>query len=229
MKKLVVNADDLGYREEVNRGIIYAHKNGIVTSASLFVDREGTQDALRLIKENPGLGIGIHLDLDKFFSVDHSTGHVTEWLSPAPSIEAVKSEIRRQLDRFISFGFKADHVDSHHHAHLIPEVFSSITAIMKEYDLRVIRYFDSFYAKNGDARKIKATIQENNLKTTDHFIEGWYWGNVDEEFRVAELMTHPGYGELWRESELAHCCQPQLKEYFSSQDIKLLKFSETFE
>jgi chitin disaccharide deacetylase len=228
MKKLIVNADDLGYREEVNRGIIYAHKNGIVTSASLFVEREGTQDALRLIKENPSLGLGIHLDLDKFFTVDHTMGHVTGWITPEPSIDAVKLEIRRQLDKFISFGFKADHVDSHHHAHMIPNVFSAITEIMQDYGVRVIRYFDSFYTNNGDAEKVKKAIQERGLKTTDHFIEGWYWGNVDEQYEVAELMTHPGYGELWRESELAHCCQPQLKEYFGSQNIKLLKFSETF-
>jgi hypothetical protein len=42
------------------------------------------------------------------------------------------------------------------------------------------------------------------------------------------LMTHPGYGELWREAELAHCCQPQLKKYFIDQKIELLRFSDVF-
>ena len=28
-KRIIVNADDFGYREDINRGIIYAHKNGI--------------------------------------------------------------------------------------------------------------------------------------------------------------------------------------------------------
>jgi chitin disaccharide deacetylase len=228
VKKLVVNADDLGYRDEINRGIMYAYRNGIVTSASLFVDREGTQDALRLIKENPGLGLGIHLDLDRFFEVDHAAGCVTNWINPKPDIEAVRSEIKRQLDVFLSFGLTADHIDSHHHAHMMPEVFSTAAEVMNEYNLRVIRFFETFYAENDEADKVRRVIMDRGLQTADHFIEGWYWGNVDEDYRVAELMTHPGYGELWRESELAYCCQPQLKAYLNSQDIKLVKFSETF-
>jgi hypothetical protein len=76
---------------------------------------------------------------------------------------------------------------------------------------------------------MKKILREKGLKTVDHFIEGWYWGNVDEPFQIAELMTHPGYGELWREAELANCCQPQLKQYFMNSQIDLLRFSDVFQ
>ena len=60
---LIVNADDFGLNKCVNRGIIKAFNNGIVTSASLLVNRNGYEDALKNISENPKLGIGIHLNV----------------------------------------------------------------------------------------------------------------------------------------------------------------------
>jgi predicted glycoside hydrolase/deacetylase ChbG (UPF0249 family) len=228
MKKLIINADDFGYRKDINKGVIYAHQNGLVTSASLFVDREGTEDAVNLAKNNPTLGMGIHLDLDRFFEVDHHAGVVVGFTDQSPASVAVKDEARRQLDLFFSFGFSADHLDSHHHAHLTPQIFPLICKLAKEYKITVVRIFQKFYSQQQDFDKGNRIISENGLKTVDHFIEGWYWGNVDEPYNVAELMTHPGYGEIWREAELAHCCQPPLKQYLIDQKIELLRFSDAF-
>lgn len=226
MKRLIVNADDFGYREGINKGIVYAHQNGVVTSASLFVEKEGTDEAVRLAKENPGLGLGPHLDLDKFFNVDHHFGIVLEMNEPKPSAEELRSEIKRQMDKFYSFGFTADHIDSHHHAHLHPNVFPIVCDIAKEYKVSVVRLFSKFYSDHTVYENMKKTLIDKGLVFLDHFIEGWYWGNVDESYQAAELMTHPGYAELWREAELAHCCQPQLKQYLIDQKIDLLRFSD---
>lgn len=226
MKKLVVNADDFGYREGINRGVVYAHQNGLVTSASLFVDREGTEEAVRLAKENPGLGLGLHLDLDKFFQVDHHLGVVLGLLSPTPSLDDIRADSRRQIEKYLSFGFTIDHLDSHHHAHLHPSVFALVTELAREYKIPYIRFFDKAYSDPGELEAMKKIRDASGLKYADHFIEGWYWGNVDENYQVAELMTHPGYGEIWREAELAHCCQPKLKQYFLDQKIDLQRFSD---
>lgn len=226
MKKLVINADDFGYRNEVNRGIIYAHQNGLVTSASLFVEREGTVDALKLAKENTALGLGIHLDLDKFFEVDHHFGIILGWATRRPQIDELKQEIKRQIEKFLSFGLIPDHIDSHHHAHLHPGVFPAVSDLMHEFNIPIVRFFAKFFSNPEDCEIVRKIITDKNIKIVDHFIEGWYWGNVDEPYQIAELMTHPGYGELWREAELAHCCQPQLGQYFIDQKIELLRFSE---
>jgi hypothetical protein len=61
-KLLVVNADDLGMSEGVNRGIIEAHERGIVTSASLMVRWGAVREAAAYAKEHPRLGVGLHLD-----------------------------------------------------------------------------------------------------------------------------------------------------------------------
>ncbi|MCB4790466.1 MAG: ChbG/HpnK family deacetylase [Elusimicrobia bacterium] len=226
MKKLIINADDFGYRENVNKGVIYAHKNGLVTSASLFVDKESTPEAVRLAKENSALGLGLHVDLDKYFEIDHTLGQIVKMYDQNQDINELKSEVRRQLDKFYSFGFQADHIDSHHHAHLHPKVFTVVCELAKEFKIPVVRIFEKFYLNRQDFENSSNICKDNGLKTVDHFIEGWYWGNIDENYVLAELMTHPGYGEIWREAELANCCQPKLKDYLIAQKIELVRFSD---
>jgi hypothetical protein len=64
MRQLIVNADDFGYSSGVNRGILEAHRQGIVTSTSVMVNQRaapaGTKQALT---DAPDLGLGLHLIL----------------------------------------------------------------------------------------------------------------------------------------------------------------------
>ncbi|MDE1977678.1 MAG: ChbG/HpnK family deacetylase, partial [Elusimicrobia bacterium] len=61
--KLIITADDFGADASVNRAVIKAHREGILTHASLMVDRPQAAEAVRLAKENPGLGVGLHVEL----------------------------------------------------------------------------------------------------------------------------------------------------------------------
>src|ERR1700751_3171264 len=63
VKNLIVNADDLGWTEGVNRGILEAHRNGIVTSASLLANGASFADGIDGAKSTRGLGVGVHLNL----------------------------------------------------------------------------------------------------------------------------------------------------------------------
>ena len=63
MKQLIVNADDLGLTPAVNRGVVRAFRDGIVTSASLLVVGNAFEDAVALARQNPGLDVGLHLTL----------------------------------------------------------------------------------------------------------------------------------------------------------------------
>ncbi len=62
-RNLIVNADDLGWTAGVNRGIAEAHRNGIVTSASLLANGEEFAEAVELARKTRGLGVGVHLNL----------------------------------------------------------------------------------------------------------------------------------------------------------------------
>ena len=63
MKQLIVNADDFGLHPLINAGIIKGHQEGFITSTSLMPSAPCWQEAVRLAKENPRLGIGVHLTL----------------------------------------------------------------------------------------------------------------------------------------------------------------------
>ena len=63
MRNLIVNADDLGWTEGVSRGIAEAHRNGIVTSASLLANGAAFEAGVELARTMPALGVGVHLNL----------------------------------------------------------------------------------------------------------------------------------------------------------------------
>src|SRR5215472_6600967 len=109
---LIVNADDFGLSEGVNRGIIQAFERGIVTSASLMVRQPAAEAAANYACKNPRLSLGLHLDLGEWFFKDG------EWL-PLYSVvstddaKAVAAEIERQLTQFRKLsGQNPSHLDS---------------------------------------------------------------------------------------------------------------------
>src|SRR5260370_16527970 len=63
MRALIVNGDDFGLTPGVNAGILDAHVRGILTSASLFANAPATEDAIRIARRSPTLGVGCHLTL----------------------------------------------------------------------------------------------------------------------------------------------------------------------
>jgi len=69
-------------------------------------------------------------------------------------------------------------------------------------------------------------IDDAGVKHPEHFINGWYWQNIDENFETAELMTHPGFNGIWREYEMAKCCDPHLIEYLNAKGIQSISFEE---
>src|SRR5471032_1244484 len=62
-RRLIVNADDFGLSASVNSAVIRGHREGILTTASLMVNESGFDEAVKLAKENPSLGVGLHLTL----------------------------------------------------------------------------------------------------------------------------------------------------------------------
>src|SRR4051812_27428780 len=109
---LIVNADDFGRSPGVSRGILRAHRRGIVTSASLMVRWPGAAEAVAGCRDHPGLGLGLHLDLGEWSWRDG------RWV-PAYEVvpldaSAVAEEASRQLAAFRRLvGDDPTHLDSH--------------------------------------------------------------------------------------------------------------------
>src|SRR5665213_3777830 len=62
-RRLIVNADDFGRSPSINAAVIRAHREGILTSASLMVNESAFDESVELARQNPKLGIGLHLTL----------------------------------------------------------------------------------------------------------------------------------------------------------------------
>src|SRR6476620_4608208 len=61
--RLIVRGDDMGYTHSGNIALIKCYKEGIVTSIEVLVPSPWFPEAVKLIKQNPGIDVGIHLDL----------------------------------------------------------------------------------------------------------------------------------------------------------------------
>jgi hopanoid biosynthesis associated protein HpnK len=139
-RRLIVNADDFGRSKSINAAVIRAHREGILTSASLMVNEPGFDEAVALAKDNPQLGIGLHLTLlcgHSTLATDRIPGLVNERREFPDSPVAVgfryffssslrsqlRDEIAAQFDRFQATRLPLDHVNGHLHLHLHPSVF----------------------------------------------------------------------------------------------------------
>ena len=60
-RRVILTADDFGLSEAVNEGIERAHRDGVLTHASLMVAGDAAADAVRRARRLPGLRVGLHL------------------------------------------------------------------------------------------------------------------------------------------------------------------------
>ncbi len=156
MKKLIVSADDFGLTGGINRGIIKTFKDGIVTSASLMANMPSFEHAVDLVKCNPDLAIGIHLNLLK--------GKPLQPVSRVPSLvntngifytlpefikrlffrkiifEEVENELKAQIEKILAADLEGTHLDSHRHFHVYPPILEVTIRLSHEYGINKIRH-----------------------------------------------------------------------------------------
>ena len=155
-RRLVVNADDFGRSHSINHAVIRAHREGILTSASLMVNEPDCAEAVALARENPRLGIGLHLTLLMGHSAlppqkipglvnDHGefsnnpVGAGMKYFFHRGLREQLRAEIHAQFDRFRATGLPLDHVNGHLHLHLHPVVFGILMEDAEPLGIRHLR------------------------------------------------------------------------------------------
>ncbi|HEU6447697.1 MAG TPA: hopanoid biosynthesis-associated protein HpnK [Verrucomicrobiae bacterium] len=139
-KRLIVNADDFGLSQSVNEAVVRAHRDGILTTASLMVNEPGFEEAVKRAKENPRLGVGLHLTLLHGHSAlppeqvpglvdsrgefsDSPVGVGVNYFFKRSLRGQLRAEIHAQFEKFHSSGLPLDHVNGHLHLHLHPVIF----------------------------------------------------------------------------------------------------------
>jgi predicted glycoside hydrolase/deacetylase ChbG (UPF0249 family) len=212
MRRVIVNADDLGYDPEIDRGILEAHARGIVSSATAMVETPFAPAALAAAPAS--LAIGLHAVLD-----------------PASGEAAAEGSLIRQLARFLELrGRRPSHIDSHKHAHAAPGPFAAVVRVAL--DLRLpVRAVDA---------AMRAALREAGLCTADAFLgdagqrPAWNEARLLEALAgvgegTTEVMVHPGYRPsrvqtsfgVEREEELAALVSPRVGELVRSMGLHL--------
>ena len=156
MRRLIVNADDFGLHAAVNRGILTAHTEGIVSSTSLMAGGAAFDDAVRIAKQCPQLGVGVHLTLvgaspllpvAEVSSLLEEAGDfygsyplfIKRFLRGKIRLAEVKRELAAQIDRVRMAGIQPSHLDSHQHLHVLPGIGGLVLDLARRFSIRAIR------------------------------------------------------------------------------------------
>ncbi len=156
MKRLVVTADDFGLSREVNEAVEQAHRDGILTTASLMVSAPAAADALARAKRMPSLRVGLHLVLveawptlppaqlpdltDAKGLMRADMGRLGFDLAAKPAARRqLAAEITAQFEAYRSTGLPLDHVNAHKHFHVHPLIAGAVLSIGSRYGMRALR------------------------------------------------------------------------------------------
>jgi predicted glycoside hydrolase/deacetylase ChbG (UPF0249 family) len=248
---LIVNADDFGFTRDVNKGILDAHRHGVLSATTLMANGDAFEDAVRLAADVPSLDIGCHLVLIQGRSLLSGRDLPRTWNELLRALARHKfdvyGELRAQVQKLFDARIIPSHFDTHKHTHVLPNVFSAVVRLAQEFAVPFIRLpFDTGWlpVRPLDAWYRKR-LKEARLRCTDHFL-GFRLTDVLTENSLAkavselpegstEFMSHPGYlgDDLrraatrlkeTRERELAALTSPRVKEVIKARGIVVTNY-----
>jgi chitin disaccharide deacetylase len=156
LRNLIVNADDLGWTEGVNRGIAEAHRNGIVTSASLLANGAAFASGVEMARTTPGLGVGVHLNLsdgepvaerelvttllnDKGELEGRPESLLLKLARRSVSVQEIEQEWDAQIQKVRASGVEPTHLDGHKHVQMLPGLFEIVLRLAKKHGIAAVR------------------------------------------------------------------------------------------
>jgi predicted glycoside hydrolase/deacetylase ChbG (UPF0249 family) len=211
----------------LNAGIVAAHEQGIVTSASLMVRGLAAREAAEYAAVHRELSLGLHIDLGEWEWLD-------EWIEtysvvPVDDDAAVKAEVRRQLETFRVLAQRdPTHIDSHQHVHRGEPVRSAVIEIGEELGVPVrdfsprVRYCGGFYGQARHGRPFPEGISRAGLL---HLLE-------ELPPCLTELSCHPGFDDdlptmycRERRREVETLCDAEIVAAIGRLNIQLISFA----
>ncbi|MCI7486106.1 MAG: ChbG/HpnK family deacetylase [Alphaproteobacteria bacterium] len=235
----IFNADDFGISKGVNAAIVKAHREGILNSASLMINQKYAAEAVKLAKEMPELEMGLHVNLTNEYPAASAqeipllvdgqgklkNGFVNllliSFFKPRQLRLQVEIEMRAQIAKYLTTGLPLQHLDSHRHVHMIPQIFKTMRKLQKEFEVPRIRVMNENifntlkYNHNKswlfDGALIKYVLLRflcwwNGYKNDVYFYTLMYTCKIAKEqfsgvkipqgYKAVEIMIHPGMPEI---------------------------------
>ncbi len=226
MTKLIINADDFGYCEAVNHGIISAYKKGVVTSTTVMANMPGFKHSMTLLKDNLGLGCGVHMTLscnrpvlnDLKTIVDENGNFfrkITNEVVEKMDLDEIYEEFCAQIER-VKKHTNISHLDSHHHVHTLKSLEPVIKKIVKKYDLPIRGGFEYDF-------EYDKIVSVDDLFYADNVSETYFKENEKRlsKYDVVDVMTHPAYLDSYILGSTSYAI-PRAKEHeiLTSEGVK---------
>jgi chitin disaccharide deacetylase len=200
LRGLIVTADDFGAALAVNEAVEIAHRDGVLTAASLMVSAPAAADAVARARAAPGLRVGLHLvlvegrpvlpaakvrrlvdgDGDGRFRNDMARAGATMFFDPAARRQ-LEAEIEAQFQAFAETGLTLDHVNAHKHFHLHPTIASLIIKVGRRHGLSGARL-------PIESRAVLALAEPAGRYRRDLVVDAWAT-LARRRFRRAGLMV----------------------------------------
>jgi predicted glycoside hydrolase/deacetylase ChbG (UPF0249 family) len=218
--RLIVHADDFGLSEAVNRGVLAAHENGIVTSTSIMAGGKAFEHAAAIARTCRSLDVGVHLTLTELRPVadsvpslvdqagnlaPHATGFAMRYLRGAIALADVRTELAAQIRRAREHGIAPTHLDGHQHVHVLPGIARVVAELARENGIRAVRVPAerprAYMLK--DPSRLKRVAEElaigalgtlsplAALRRVDRFVGFYFGGRLDEQNLRTVLMSLP--------------------------------------
>lgn len=218
---IIVNADDFGISENVNKAIIDCFNQGLCSSTTIMPNMPHFEHAVQLAHKS-GISescVGIHLTLtegkpltDKirlttkfcnsngYFKKDMFTIEKILYLSSEEK-DALVTEIRAQINRCRENNIKLTHLDSHHHVHSILPLLKIIYGICKVEDIPYVRQANNIYSNSRlrliyNELFINSFLRVKGVLLTQGFCDLNSYERVlcgKNSFNNLEIMIHPCY------------------------------------
>lgn len=225
MKKLIINADDLGLSVAVSRGIEHAHRRGCVTSATLLANYPGFDEGVRVARDNPELGVGIHLNLIRGFPLCPPDAvaplleggrfpgrfwHIGRICGIPEYLQAAEREYRAQIEKVLAAGVRPDHLDFEKHHGMWAPLYRLGCRLAGEYGLGVRAYNEPlvFVWRHLPSPGARALWLSLHL----HLYQLW-------AHRFARKFPQPGAGNPGGGENSGQPCPPRPRYFFGQTHI----------
>lgn len=247
--RLLMRADDMGNSYGRTKGIIRAHREGIITSASLMPTSQFFEESVRSCKQNPKLAMGVHVTLfgtrtrpalspEAVPSLVTAEGFFYE--GPAEvkhelNVKEMEQEITAQVDKVQAAGLRVVYLDWHRS---VPQ--AAIDIITRICDQRKLLFGQPRnglvygYARVPLMRETWPSLKVPDGSTLIYAAPAFK--NEDREFFFSALgalkpgkwigVVHPGTGEPQRASVVDLLCSPRTKEIIKSKKIQLVSYND---
>jgi len=212
--RLIVNADDFGLAREVNEAVELAHRDGVLTAASLMVGERHAAAAVAIARRNPLLAVGLHLTLtdgtpvlapDRIPALVQPNGRFRDDMAALGCVLAtsaaartqLRAEIAAQFAAFAATGLTCDHLNAHKHFHLHPVIARGAFAAARAAGVRAVRIPWERSAAGAPLWPLTAWLRllatRFGLQAPDRVV-GLRWSGAFTADRLLMALARPGPG-----------------------------------